>query len=255
MARENYIGGTWRAAEVRRDRRGVATRRPANCSTRSRRATASTSTKPSAAAGAAFGEWSRTTPRHAVRDAARKVADAIDADIETIQDLEIRNVGKPASIIDFEMDLTVDNWRFFAERRTLPRGPGRGRVPRGSHLVHPARPARCRRVDRAVELPAEHGDLEGRPRARGRQHRRAEAVGAHAAQRVAPGRDHRRTSSRPVCSTSSPARARPRAPRSSRTPTSRWCRSPATSRPARSSRGRRPTRSSACTSSSAARRR
>ena len=34
--------------------------------------------------------------------------------METIQDLEIRNVGKPRSIIEFEMDLTVDNWRFFA---------------------------------------------------------------------------------------------------------------------------------------------
>ena len=40
-----------------------------------------------------------------------------------------------------------------------------------------------------------------------------------------------------------------------RIPTSRWCRSPATSRPARRSRRPRPTRSSACTSSSAARRR
>ena len=37
----------------------------------------------------------------------------------------MENVGKPASIIEFEMDLTVDNWRFFAGGRPLPRGPRR----------------------------------------------------------------------------------------------------------------------------------
>ena len=42
------------------------------------------------------------------------MADAIAADLDTIQTLEIDNVGKPVSIIEFEMDLTVDNWRFFA---------------------------------------------------------------------------------------------------------------------------------------------
>ena len=84
-------------------------------------------------------------------------------------------------------------------------------------------------VDRAVELPAQHGDVEARPRARRGQHRRAQAVRAHAAQRAAPGRDRPPTSSRPACSTSSPARARPPATRSCATPRSRWCRSPAAS--------------------------
>ena len=82
-------------------------------------------------------------------------------------------------------------------------------------------------VDRAVELPAQHGDVEARPRARGRQHGRAQAVGAHAAAARCASPRSPPTSSRPACSTSSPARARPRATRSCATRRSRWCRSPA----------------------------
>jgi 1-pyrroline dehydrogenase len=66
-----------------------------------------------AAAGEAFEEWARMTPR-ARSERLDKVADAIADDLVTIQNLEIDNVGKPESIIEFEMDLTLDNWRFFA---------------------------------------------------------------------------------------------------------------------------------------------
>ncbi|CAA9507493.1 MAG: 4-aminobutyraldehyde dehydrogenase, partial [uncultured Solirubrobacteraceae bacterium] len=54
-------------------------------------------------------------------------------------------------------------------------GPDGGRVPRGLHVVHPPRADRRRRPDHAVELPADDGDLEDRPGARGRQHDRHEA--------------------------------------------------------------------------------
>ena len=126
MARENFIGGTWRAAksgqtdEVRNPATGALLDEVA----------ASTSDdvdEAVAAAAAAFGTWSRTTPRQRF-EILTKVADAIAADLETLCDLEIRNVGKPRSIIDFEMDLTVDNWRFFAAgARFLDgrRSPGR----------------------------------------------------------------------------------------------------------------------------------
>jgi 1-pyrroline dehydrogenase len=77
------------------------------------------------AAASAFGEWSNTTPR-ARFEALMKVADAIEADMATIRDLEIRNVGKPLSIIDFEMDLTVDNWRFFASGARFLEGRAAG---------------------------------------------------------------------------------------------------------------------------------
>ena len=152
-----------------------------------------------------------------------------------LSELEVRNVGKPVSIIEFEMDLTLDNWRFFAAGAPLPRRARRRRVPRGAHVVPPPRPARRGGVDRAVELPAQHGHLEGRARARRGQHRGAQAVGAHAAHRAAPRRDHRRHP---------PARRAQRRHRSGRdrgrrarrpTPTSPWCRSPATSPPARPS--------------------
>ena len=65
------------------------------------------------AAARAFDEWSTMTPRGR-SEILHKVADAIEADLDTIKRLEMQNCGKPASIIEFEMDLTVDNWRFFA---------------------------------------------------------------------------------------------------------------------------------------------
>ena len=78
-----------------------------------------------AAAAEAFGTWSRTTPRQRF-EILTKVADAIAEDMETLCDLEIRNVGKPRSIIDFEMDLTVDNWRFFASGARFLEGRAAG---------------------------------------------------------------------------------------------------------------------------------
>ncbi len=66
-----------------------------------------------AAAGEAFVTWSTTTPRQR-SEVLHAVADAIAADMDELKRLEMLNCGKPASIIDFEMDLTLDNWRFFA---------------------------------------------------------------------------------------------------------------------------------------------
>ena len=66
-------------------------------------------------------------------------------------------------------------------RRPQPRGQGLRRVPRGLHEHDPARAARRLRLDRALELPAQHGLLEGRAGAGGRQRRRAQAVRADAA--------------------------------------------------------------------------
>ncbi len=73
-----------------------------------------------AAAKAAFPAWSETTPR----ERAEKLfafADVLEKNIDELKDIEMRNVGKPVSIIDFEFDLTIDNIRFFAgASRTLP---------------------------------------------------------------------------------------------------------------------------------------
>ena len=95
-------------------------------------------------------------------------------------------------------------------RRPHARGQGRRRVRRGLHLDHPTRAARDRRRDHALELPADDGDLEARPRARRRQRPDPEAGRADAADdaplrragagvppaRRAPGRHRRRRSRR-----------------------------------------------------------
>ena len=112
MAKQNYIGGKWV------DAKGGATDKVVNPATGEvlDEVAASDSADVDvavAAAKEAFVEWSATTPRQR-SEALLKIADAIEADLETIQGLEIDNVGKPVSIIEFEMDLTVDNWRYFA---------------------------------------------------------------------------------------------------------------------------------------------
>lgn len=77
------------------------------------------------AAKDAFPAWAAKTPRER-SEAIFAIADAVQKDLETIQDLEISNVGKPKSIIEFEMDLTVDNWRFFASAARFLEGRAAG---------------------------------------------------------------------------------------------------------------------------------
>ena len=256
MPNQNFIGGAWVAArsgatdEVAEpgDRRG-ARRGPGQ-------RTPPTSTRRSSRGQAAFDAWSAHDAPRARSEALHKVADAIEADLDTIKRLEMENCGKPA--VD---DRVRDGPHRSTTGASSPAGPGSSRAaPAGEYLeehtsLRAPRPARRGRLDRAVELPDQHGDLEARTRARGRQHRGAEAVGAHAADRAAARRDHRRHPAdgraqrrdRPGRDRRRRARAPPRR--------SRWCRSPAASRPASSSPAPRPRRSSACTSSSAARRR
>ena len=77
------------------------------------------------AASGAFESWSRKTPRER-SEVLHRVADAVAANIEELSRLECRNVGKPVSIIEFEMDLTVDNWRFFASAGRFLEGKAAG---------------------------------------------------------------------------------------------------------------------------------
>ena len=74
----------------------------------------------------------------------------------------------------------------------------------------PARaPARRRRADHPVELPAAHGGVEARARARVRQHRACSSPPRRRrSRRSSSRRSSRRPSSRRASSTSSPARAR-----------------------------------------------
>jgi 1-pyrroline dehydrogenase len=112
MPDQNYIGGQWRDAgdgatdEVLNPATGeVLAKVPASGAAEVDAAVE--------AAAAAFGEWSALTPRGR-SELLHQVADAIENDLDTIKRIEMENCGKPAGMIEFEMDLTLDNWRFFA---------------------------------------------------------------------------------------------------------------------------------------------
>ncbi len=124
MARQNFIGGSWRDAATGATDKVV---NPATGEVLDEVASSDAVDVDEAvsAASSAFEEWSRATPR-ARSEMLHKVADAIAADIDTIQTLEIDNVGKPESIIEFEMDLTLDNWRFFAAGARFLEGQAAG---------------------------------------------------------------------------------------------------------------------------------
>ena len=117
-----------------------------------------------AAAGAGLPGVGGQDPAGAQRGASTSWPAASRRDIENLSAIESENVGKPVSIMEFEMDLTLDNWRFFASAGRFLEGRAAGEYMDGLHLDAAAGAARRRRVDRAVELPAQHGHLEGRRR-------------------------------------------------------------------------------------------
>lgn len=83
-----------------------------------------------AAAARAFPEWSAKTPRER-SEALHALADAIEADLPELSRIESLNVGKPVSILEFEMDLTLDNWRFFASAGRFLEGRAAGEYMEG----------------------------------------------------------------------------------------------------------------------------
>ena len=58
------------------------------------------------------------------------MADAIEADMPELSRLG-ENVGKPVSIVEFEMDPTLDNWRFFASAGRFLEGKAAGEYLEG----------------------------------------------------------------------------------------------------------------------------
>jgi 1-pyrroline dehydrogenase len=82
------------------------------------------------AAAAAFPAWAEKTPRER-SEALHALANAIEADMPELTRLESRNVGKPVSIMEFEMDLTLDNWRFFASAGRFLEGRAAGEYMEG----------------------------------------------------------------------------------------------------------------------------
>ncbi len=78
-----------------------------------------------AAAKGAFAGWSSLTPRRR-SEMLHEVAEAVASHLDELSLIECENVGKPVSIIGAEMDLTVDNWRFFASAGRFLEGKAAG---------------------------------------------------------------------------------------------------------------------------------
>ena len=151
-----------------------------------------TSTAPSQAAHRAFETFGQTTPGDRAT-MLLKLADAIDEHAEEIAELEVANAGKPIEAFKAdEIPVDVRLPALLRRRRAHDAGPDRRRVPRGLHVDDPPRAGRRRRPDHAVELPADDGDLEDRPGARGRQHDRHQAGRDDAAVDAAARRARRR---------------------------------------------------------------
>jgi 1-pyrroline dehydrogenase len=118
VALQNFIGGEWRAAGSGATDEVID---PATGETLGVVPASDAGDVDAAVAAAteAFASWSRTTPRERA-EKLLALADAVEGDLDELKRLEMANVGKPVSIIDFEFDLTVDNLRFFAgAARTL----------------------------------------------------------------------------------------------------------------------------------------
>jgi 1-pyrroline dehydrogenase len=126
---ENFIGGTWLAA---RDGRTDDVVNPATTEVIATVASSDTADVEAAVAAAsgAFDEWSSTTPRYR-SEILHRVAQAVEDDVATLSEIEMRNVGKPRSIIDVEMDLSVDNLRFFGSAARFLEGRAAGEYLEG----------------------------------------------------------------------------------------------------------------------------
>ncbi len=118
MHHENFIGGEWVAAK---DGATDVVLNPATGEVIAEVASSGAADAEAAvnAAHEAFQTWGKTTPRER-SEKLLALADAVEANLDELKALEVANVGKPVSIVEFEFDLTVDNMRFFAgAARTL----------------------------------------------------------------------------------------------------------------------------------------
>ena len=150
------------------------------------------------AAAGAFETWRDTTPVGAAAGAAASCADAVEEHADELVALESRNTGKPIGLTACEeIPPMVDQIRFFAGAARTLEGKAAAEYMAGHTSLGPAGADRRRRAGDAVELPDDDGDLEDRPGARGRQHRRPQAQRHHPGDDAAAGRAGRRASCRP----------------------------------------------------------
>ena len=180
MQTEMLIGSRFVKGTGARRRRS-STRRPARRSSSLPEASAEQIDAAVAAADKAFANWSRTTPAERA-GYLLKLADRIEAEAERLRrprGAQLRQAEH--AVLRDEIPAIVDCFRFFAGACRVDAGLGGRRIPAGLHLDDPPRSDRRRRLDRAVELSADDGGLEAGAGARRRQHGRAQAVRADAA--------------------------------------------------------------------------
>ena len=174
--------GAGRGGALADDRSPCSSPPPRRCSPRSPRAGAEEADAAVARAKAALPGVARGRARRPRRSCCTGSPTRSPPPRRTWRVLEARNAGKPIGDARGEMGMVVDTFRYYAgapERTlgdTIPVARRRGDdVPRA---------ARRGRADHAVELPAHDRVVEARAGAGGRQHRRAQARGADAADRA-----------------------------------------------------------------------
>ncbi|MCP4958212.1 MAG: aldehyde dehydrogenase family protein, partial [Actinomycetia bacterium] len=126
---DNYIGGAWSPSI---DGATDAVINPATGSVLGQVASSSAADVDAAvqAAADAFPAWSAMTPRGR-SEILHRVADVVEENVAELSQLECENVGKPVSIVEFEMDMTCDNWRFFASAGRFLEGKAAGEYLEG----------------------------------------------------------------------------------------------------------------------------
>ncbi len=109
---KNWIGGTW--ADPQSDRLDdVYDPATGEVIFRAASSGAADVDRAVSAAAKAFEEWSVTTPRQR-SEALLRIAQVIEDHADEFTAIESANVGKPVDHLPDEMDLTIDNFRFFA---------------------------------------------------------------------------------------------------------------------------------------------
>ena len=110
---KNFVNGKLVASVDGRERTDHQPGRRADARQGARRAARRTSTAPSDAAAAAFEKWQDTTPGERSL-MLLKLADVIEKNGDELAALEADNVGKPIGLAKSEIPFMVDNLRFFA---------------------------------------------------------------------------------------------------------------------------------------------
>ena len=164
------------------------------------------------------GRWSKIAAAERTR-AMLAFADAVEAHLDELAELESLDNGKPVKLARrVDVPLTAAHLRYFAGWPTRINGEVLPVAQPNMHCYTRKEPVGVAGADHPVELPAADGGLEGRARAGGRLHDRAQARRADAAHGAAVRRARARGRHPRGRAERDHGRRRDRAPRSWTTP-------------------------------------